>query len=761
MTEKPANPLRAAAESRLTDAPEQAPNRPAVELLHELQVHQIELEMQNETLRQAQVELEESRDRYVDLYDFAPVGYLTLTRAGLIEAINLTGAELLGVARKKLLGHRFVNRIAPEDRDRWQRQFMRVAQQGDRQNCDLALLRGDGSRFHAHLDCLHLAGVAQQVRISLSDVSERRHAEEELRIAAIAFESQEGMMVSDSHGVIVRVNPAFTRLTGYRAEEAIGQTAALLRSGRHDKIFYDHMWQTLREKGYWQGEVWSKRKNGKIYAEWLTISAVTSPDGTTTHYVGAFSEITQHKEAEAEIHRLAYYDALTHLPNRRLLMDRLGQALASSSRSGRHGAVIFLDLDNFKNLNDTRGHAVGDLLLAEVAQRLHCAVREGDTISRLGDTISRLGGDEFVVVLEDLSTEAVEAATQARQVGEKVREGLARPYDLDGREFHCTASLGVTLFQNHDESVETLLKQADLALYQAKGAGRNCLRFFDPAMQSALDEYSALESDLRLAVQCEQLQLYYQPQVDSMRRVIGAEALLRWRHPQRGLIAPDVFIPLAEESGLILPIGRWVLETACAQIKVWSAHAVTRDLRLAVNVSARQFRQAGFVAEVKAALDSCGADPGLLKIELTESLVIDNVAETIARMQALKALGVGFSMDDFGTGFSSLSYLKRLPLDQLKIDRSFVNDLATDPNDAAIVQTIITMGHTLGLDVIAEGVESEAQLARLDQYGCTHFQGFLFSRPLPLEEFEAWLGTPPFPKGSRGDLATLAPVPPL
>ncbi len=752
MKEKPVEPLRVAAEACLAEARATAPPTDHATLLHELQVHQVELEMQNESLRQAQVELEESRDRYVDLYDFAPVGYLTLSHTGLIEQINLTGAELLGVERKKLLGRRFVNYVAAEDHDRWQRQFMRVAQQNDKQRSELVMRRGDGSRFHAHLDCLHLSGAVPQVRVSLSDISERRHAEEELRIAAIAFESQEGMMVSDSHGVIVRVNPAFTRLTGYRAEEAIGQTPALLRSGRHDKTFYDHMWQTLREKGYWQGEVWNKRKNGKVYAEWLTISAVKTPEGETTHYVGAFSEITQHKEAEAEIHRLAYYDALTHLPNRRLLMDRLGQALASSTRSGRHGAVIFLDLDNFKNLNDTRGHAVGDLLLAEVAQRLHCAVREGDTISRLGDTISRLGGDEFVVVLEDLSSEAVEAAAQAKLVGEKVREAMARPYELDGREFHCSASLGVTLFQDHEESVETLLKQADLALYQAKGAGRNCLRFFDPAMQSTLDEYSALESDLRLAVPREQMQLHYQPQVDSMRRVIGAEALLRWRHPQRGLVAPDVFIPLAEESGLILPIGRWVLETACAQIKAWSAHDATRDIRLAVNVSARQFRQAGFVAEVEQVLSESGADPSRMKIELTESLVIDNVAETIARMQALKALGVGFSMDDFGTGFSSLSYLKRLPLDQLKIDRSFVFDLATDPNDAAIVQTIITMGHTLGLDVIAEGVETEAQLARLDQYGCTHFQGFLFSRPMPLAEFEAWLGdgTPLTQRGAEG-----------
>ena len=732
-------PLRAAAEAKLAHATAQATSRSAEELLHELQVHQIELEMQNEALRQAQIELEASRDRYVDLYEFAPVGYLTLSHAGLIEQINLTGAALLGEERKQLLQRRFVSWVASEDQDHWQRQFMQVAQKGEKLSCELPLQRSDGSRFYAHMDCLPLAGTVPLVRIALSDISERRHAEEELRIAAIAFDSQEGVMVTDSHGVIVRVNHAFTRLTGYRAEEAVGQTPALLRSGRHDKTFYDHMWRTLREKGYWQGEMWNRRKNGKIYAEWLTVSAVKTPDSETTHYVGTFSEITRNKEAEAEIHRLAYYDPLTHLPNRRLLMDRLDQAVAGSARSGCHGAVLFLDLDNFKTLNDTRGHAVGDLLLSDVAQRLQTGVREGDTISRMGDTISRLGGDEFVVVLEDLSTDATEAAAQARLVGEKVRGALARPYNLNGRVFHCAASVGVTLFQDHEESVETLLKQADLALYQAKGAGRNCLRFFDPAMQSTLDEVSALEADLRLALPQAQLQLYYQPQVDSMRRVIGAEALLRWHHPQRGSVAPDAFIPLAEETGLILPIGRWVLEAACAQIKAWSDKDATRHLRLAVNVSPRQFRQAGFVAEVKQVLADTGADPSRLKIELTESLVIDNVAETIARMEALKALGVGFSLDDFGTGYSSLSYLKRLPLAQLKIDRSFVFDLATDPNDAAIVQTIITMGHTLGLNVIAEGVETEAQLERLDQYGCTAFQGFLFSRPVPLAAFEELL----------------------
>lgn len=578
--------------------------------------------------------------------------------------------------------------------------------------------------------------MSHQLRNSISklanEISERKRAEAELRIAAVAFESQEGMMVTDAHCIIQRVNRAFTRLTGYEPQEVIGLTPAVLKSGRQGPEFYQRLWQILKENGYWQGEIWNRRKNGKIYAEWLTISAITAPDGAITHYLGSFSEITKNKEAEAEIHRLAYYDALTHLPNRRLLLDRIGQAMAGNSRSGHYGSLLFLDLDHFKTLNDTRGHDIGDHLLIETARRVQASVREGDTVARLG-------GDEFVVLLEDLGEEAGEAAIQTELVGEKIRASLARPYDLEGHEFHCTVSIGVSLFRGLDESVEILLKHADLALYKAKSAGRNALRFFDPVMQTALDERSALEGDLRLALKQGQLQIFYQAQVDGARRVIGAEALLRWVHPQRGLVPPGDFIALAEETGLILPIGRWVLETACAQIKAWSAAPATCDLRLAVNVSARQFQQLEFVAEVQQVLAETGADPSRLDIELTESLVIDNVAETIVRMQALKALGVGFSVDDFGTGYSSLTYLKRLPLDQLKIDRSFVRDLATDPNDAAIVQTIITMGRILGLNVIAEGVETEAQLARLHQHGCIAYQGFLFGRPLPLEEFVKFL----------------------
>jgi diguanylate cyclase (GGDEF)-like protein/PAS domain S-box-containing protein len=630
-TERRTARLRTQAERHLADAPPANPMLPNEALLHDLQVHRIELEMQNEALRQAQVELEESRDRYVDLYDFAPVGYLTLSHQGLIQQINLTGAELLHEDRKGLVNLRFARFVAPADSDRWYRHFLATANHNESQSCDLALLRRDGSGFHARLNCRRLPGAAQAVRITLTDISAIHLAEEELRIAAIAFESQEGVMVTDSRGVIVRVNRAFTQLTGYEAAEAVGHTPALLKSGHQDRAFYEQMWNTLKEKKYWQGEIWNRRKNGKTYAEWLTISAVCTPDGEISHYVGTFSEITQNKEAEAKIHSLAYYDPLTSLPNRRLLYDRLGQAMAASDRNMKWGALLFLDLDNFKNLNDTQGHDVGDRLLVETAQRLQANMREGDTVARLGS-------DEFVVMLEDLSEDTREASVQAKLVGEKVRLALTHPYYLGDNEYHGGASIGIGMFRGLEVTIDELLKRADLAMYQAKNAGRNALRFFDPTMQAALDKRSFLESELHQALKRQQLHLYYQAQLDGARRVIGAEALLRWQHPVRGLVPPNDFIPLAEDTGLILAIGRWVLETACRQIKLWSAEPDTRELRLAVNVSARQFRQPGFVDEVRQVLAESGADPARLKIELTESIMLDSFDNTIAKMKEIKSL---------------------------------------------------------------------------------------------------------------------------
>jgi diguanylate cyclase (GGDEF)-like protein/PAS domain S-box-containing protein len=573
---------------------------------------------------------------------------------------------------------------------------------------------------------------SQRIGELTSWIEERKLAEEELRIAATAFESQEGMTITDPESVILRINQAFTEITGYTTEEAVGRKISLLKSGRHDAAFYAAMWECIGRTGYWQGEIWNRRKNGEVYPQGLTIAAVRGEAGEITHYVSTMSDISLRKAAEDQIKHLAFYDSLTQLPNRRLLLDRLQQALAASSRSALEGALLFIDLDNFKILNDTLGHDKGDLLLQQVAQRLVACVRESDTVARLG-------GDEFVVMLEDLSANVLDAAAQAKVIGETILVALVEPYLLAGHEHHSTASMGVTLFSDHENSVDELLKQADLAMYQAKAAGRNGLRFFDPEMQAVVAARASLEVDLRQGLQKDQLLLYYQPQVDGAGRLSGAEALVRWKHPLRGLVSPAEFIPLAEETGLILPLGLWVLETACAQLANWALRPETCGFTVAVNISAVQFRQPDFVEQVLAVLARSGANPQKLKLELTESLLLENVADIITKMTALKAEGVGFSLDDFGTGYSSLSYLKRLPLDQLKIDQSFVRDLLTDPNDAAIAKTIVALGQSLGLSVIAEGVETEEQRVLLASLGCHCCQGYLFGRPLPLDGFEQLL----------------------
>ncbi|MGR9088285.1 MAG: putative bifunctional diguanylate cyclase/phosphodiesterase, partial [Gammaproteobacteria bacterium] len=565
--------------------------------------------------------------------------------------------------------------------------------------------------------------------VSMRNIDERKQAESDLRIAAIAFESQEGMFVTDAQSLILRVNRAFTQITGYSAEDVIGKNPNMLKSGRQSDDFYKTMWSSIRRTGAWDGEIWNRRKNGEIYPEHLTITAVKDSAGIVTNYVATLTDITLDKAAADKIERLALYDSLTGLPNRQLLRDRLVSALASSNRSGKKGALLFIDLDNFKTLNDTLGHDMGDSLLQQVAERLVSCVREGDTVARLG-------GDEFVVMLEDLSERAFESAAQTEAVGDKILESLNRPYTLAMQEYYSSSSIGATLFSGHDQSIDELLKQADIAMYQAKTSGRNALRFFDQQMQARITVRVRMEADLRLALLENQFKLYFQPQVCHDHRIIGAEALIRWQHPALGLVSPADFIPLAEETGLIIPIGQWVLETACAQIKIWEGQ-MRSHLQLAVNVSARQFRQADFVEQVSRIIQHSAINPDRLKLELTESLLLDDVDDCIRKMNALREAGVFFSMDDFGTGHSSLSYLTRLPLEQLKIDRSFIRNIGEKAADAVIVQTIIGMSRNLGMKVIAEGVETESQRAFLEGLGCSIYQGYLFSEPLPIERFDA------------------------
>jgi diguanylate cyclase (GGDEF)-like protein/PAS domain S-box-containing protein len=538
------------------------------------------------------------------------------------------------------------------------------------------------------------------------------------------------LLIDPESGAVVNANRAAAEFYGYGIEQMRQMNIADINTQTREELLHERQ-QALREvRNYF---VFPHRlADGSMRAVEVHSSPI-EVDGRTLLF-SIIHDITERQRLEQQMHELAFYDVLTGLPNRRLLLDRLHQALATCERTRRHAALMFLDLDHFKTLNDLHGHDIGDRMLIEVAQRLRNCSREGDSVARFG-------GDEFVVMLESLSADTPEAVIQAESVAEKIRLALSQPYLLardagDPIIHHCSSSIGITIFREQEDSVDQLLKWTDMAMYRAKDAGRNSIRFFDPTMQAAVETRAALESDLHEALAQQQFELFYQVQVDAARRPQGAEALLRWRHPQRGLVPPLDFIPMAEETGLILPIGAWVLDAACAQITAWRDHPQLGKLALAVNVSARQFRQTDFVEQVQAAVLRHGIVPTALKLELTESLVLEDVTDSIAKMKALKAFGVSFAMDDFGTGYSSLSYLKNLPLDQLKIDQSFVRSIASDNADRVMVMAIVDLGMNFELDVVAEGVETEEQFTLLHRYGCGNFQGYLFGKPLPRAAFE-------------------------
>lgn len=680
--------------------------------------------------KHAEAVLLENRKMLQMTLRYAPDAVFICDQNGRINYVNENAATLLGYSLEELCTLTVFDLSPTEWREAYRQGAKQITSSNERHVMEIRLLHKEGHKIPLELNAALLPN--GQIYGSCRDISERKHMEKELRIAATAFETQEGILVTNANGIIIKVNQAFTRITGYRSEEVLGHTPALLKSGQQSPAFYQAMWECLNREHFWEGEIINRRKDGTQYPERLGITAITNKANIITNYVATFTDISRQKKAEAEILNLAYYDPLTQLPNRRLLFDRLHHSMAASSRHNQHGAVIFIDLDYFKILNDTKGHEMGDLMLIEVAERLQHCVRELDTVSRLG-------GDEFVVMLETLSIDIAEASSQAEHIAQKIRSALSVPYILHDQEFHSTPSMGVALFQGHNESIADLIKHADIAMYQAKATGRNAVRFYDVAMQTKLEARMDMEGDLRKALNLNQFSLHYQIQVDSRHDIIGVEALLRWNHPERGGIPPTIFIPLAEETGLILQIGEWVLQTACSQIKAWSNLPYTRKLQVAVNVSSVQFSQDNFVAQIERVINSSGIDPGCLKLELTESMMLENIESIISKMYQLKQLGVGFSMDDFGTGFSSLSYLKRLPLDQLKIDQSFVRDLVADHNDKAIVQAIITMGEAFGLNIIAEGVETEAQRAQLTHNGCYNFQGYLFGKPMPIEQLNAIL----------------------
>jgi diguanylate cyclase (GGDEF)-like protein/PAS domain S-box-containing protein len=680
--------------------------------------------------------LEAQRD---ELFERAPFGCIHIAPDGRLTGINDMALAWLGWNRSDWQGQPpAAGLFTPASRQRLADGLSGAVAGGlsttgtDELPLELLLRSGARRPVSAQLSALSPADRGSQAghRLLMFDNQVRQHEQVRQRMAAISFDTPCGICLMDGDGAVVQVNAAFTALTGYSLPTLRGQPLQMLDSGRQGPAFYSTLWQELRARGRWQGEVHQRRKDNSCFNGWLNLSSIADEYGRPLHYVARLYDITSYVNSQHEIDRLAFFDALTQLPNRRFLLERLEQAVAQARSSGLCAALLFIDIDNFKTINDTRGHAAGDQLLVEVAQRLrHTA--------RTGDTVARLGGDEFVSLLVHLDRDAEMAAAQALKAGRKLLDALEDCYQLGGYSFSTTASMGVAVIDGA-QTVSEVLLQADLAMYEAKRAGRNAVRRFEPAMKRAADEHLAIREELVQALRRGEFELHYQAQCDGQRRVLSAEALLCWNHPTRGLLGPDHFLPAAEQTGLIAPIGRWVIETACRQLGAWAGQTATRGLSLAVNVSALQFRDADFLDHLREALRCGHTDPTHLMLELTESTV-HRVDDIRAQMLALHPLGVRFALDDFGVGYSSLARLIGLPIDQLKIDRSFVQDMAHAGAAAVVVNTIIGMADSLGMEVMAEGVETPEQLQALQAAGCQHFQGYLFSRPVPLAAFEALL----------------------
>ena len=585
----------------------------------------------------------------------------------------------------------------------------------------IALLGAWGARHY-----LSRIALAHQLR---QRIKEREQARGEAQIAAAAFQTHLGILITDPRGTILKVNETFSRITGYSEAEIVGNNPRMFSSGLQNATFYRRMWKRVLKTGNWEGEIWNQRKNGELFPEWLTISAVYSDQGALTHCVATMSDISERKAAEQEIHQLAFYDTLTGLANRRLFIDRLGTALKELHRHQRCGALLFIDIDNFKQINDTLGHYAGDEVLKSVARRMGQMLRDTDTLARLGS-------DEFAVLIEGVDSNYTQTTRLVERIAYKLLAALNEPIMLAEESIKVTGSIGITIMASSEYGTDDYLQQVDMALFQAKSNGRHGVCFFDPSMQAALLAHVKLEADLRQAQACQQWQLYYQPQVDRHGTVTGVEALLRWHHPERGMVSPGDFIPLLESNELINDVGEWVLEDACYQLARWAQHPQLSHLTISVNISPLQFRDEQFLLRVEGVFARTQAPLQKLKLEVTESLFVEARDDARDKMLALKAHGVRFSLDDFGTGYSSLAYLAQLPLDQLKIDQSFVRQVLESQANAAIVESTIVLAQSLNLEVIAEGVETKEQQAWLLAHDCHAYQGYLFGRPVTIEAIE-------------------------
>ena len=674
--------------------------------------------------------LQNLQDQVEGLFEQTSFGTFSIDDAGRCTSINRQASNWIGCPSESLLGE-----LLPGDPvaiENWKKlrdctDYL-VAHPAKDRELELTDRHANRRQFKVYLqNSPDMSRSPSGRRVVFFDItaSNRRQARE--RVAAIAFESKMGICVCDKNEKVLEINEAFSSITGYAAEDMRGKQYDLFFASEKKADLQVDIRRQLNDKGLWEGEVAGSRKDGKGIVVWINVSSVPMQGLPAEYYVICLYDISKSKAVQDEIHHLAYFDTLTQLPNRRKLNERLNRTLSVIARSQLHGAVLFIDLDNFKSINDTKGHASGDLLLIEVGHRLQKAVREVDMVARVG-------GDEFVVVLEDLSVNIEEASYQANAIGTKLQQVLSIPFAIDDFVFNCGGSIGISIFGSGDLA-EDIIQQADMAMYRAKREGRNSLCFFDPTMKKAASDYLHLEQELAQAIALDQLHLFYQPQFNYQGEILGVEALLRWQHHERGLIEPENFITMAEDSGLILPIGLWVLGKACHQICQWQSDPLLSRLQVAINVSPRQFKDQHFVANVTRIIQASGANASQLKIELTESMLYE-VEMMREKMEKIRQLGVKFSLDDFGTGYSSLASLIKLPLDQIKIDRSFVNNMLSNDGDSVVVRTIISMANNLGVEVIAEGLETEVEKDFLNARGCSLYQGYLLSPPLPCEALE-------------------------
>jgi diguanylate cyclase (GGDEF)-like protein/PAS domain S-box-containing protein len=700
-------------------------------LLHELQVHQIELELQNEELRNSRSEVEAALARFTDFYDFAPVGYFTLDRRGVIVQTNPAGARLLGTERARLHNQRLSSFVASADRVAFEGYLQQVfsAMPDQAHKVELALNGKNQASRSVQIDAV-LSPDGRECRAVVVDVTARKQAEARLQLAASVFTNiREGIMITDTSGIIIEVNDAFTEVTGYTREEALGQTPRILRSGHQPPEFYTAMWADLAGKGYWHGEIWNRRKNGEMFAEILTISAIRDTSGTVQQYVALFSDITTLKHHQQQLEHVAHYDALTNLPNRVLLSDRLQQAMLQCERRNLSLAVVYLDLDGFKHVNDKYGHNVGDELLGVISQRMKSALRDGDTLARLG-------GDEFIAVLVDLVS-----PKDCEPVLARILHAASEPVHLSEARLQISASIGVTIFPQDGSDVDVLMRHADQAMYQAKQTGKNRYHLFDVAQDVAIKvERESLER-MQQALDRHEFVLHYQPKVNmATGQVIGVEALIRWQHPEQGLLFPASFLPIVENRPLSVALGEWVIDTALTQVGEWRAEGL--DITVSVNISAFQLQTGDFPERLAMLLAQHPDIPHrYLELEILETSALEDVIQMSDVMLDCQALGVSFALDDFGTGYSSLTYLRRLPSRVLKIDQSFVRDMLEDQNDLAIVKGVIGLAMAFQREVIAEGVETVPHGELLLQLGCSLAQGYGIARPMPANMLPDWVRT--------------------